>query len=365
MYGMSTTDPHCRQNKSSMVDPPFCRILREDAGMLPYCSRKGEEKSVIHWGQRKLLMSEIEFLTLCQVEHDTLSVDTTVVYAGAAPGTHMHVLVKLFPRLRFVLVDPAPFTMKPLENVRIVQDLFTDALAAELAGDRKNRGQILFISDIRTADPDIHAPAESDARIKEDMKNQWRWHGLLGSVRSMLKFRLPYDKERSEYLSGDIYLPVWGPQTTTECRLVTCKDEPGKTREYDHEKFESQMFFFNVITRTALYTHDVKAEGMDRCYDCRAEVEILKKYITQASPWGVPDGAALDRDVARMSEWVSRVVSKGRSLADGNLDKTWLMKRIKKRQYDDGVPHYEKRRCVVNPHATGPGTCVEDSRKPF
>ena len=99
----------------------------------------------------------------------------------------------------------------------------------------------------------------------------------------MLKFRLPYDKERSEYLSGDIYLPVWGPQTTTECRLVTCKDEPGKTREYDHEKFESQMFFFNVITRTALYTHDVKAEGMDRCYDCRAEVEILKNYINWLS----------------------------------------------------------------------------------
>ena len=79
----------------------------------------------------------------------------------------------------------------------------------------------------------------------------------------------------------------------------------------------------------------------------------------------MPDGAALNRDVARMSEWVSRVVSKGRSLADGNLDKTWLMKRIKKRQYDDGVPHYEKRRCVVNPHARDPGTCVEDSRKPF
>jgi hypothetical protein len=78
--------PHCRQNKSSImrVDPAFRRVLREDAGTLPFCSRKGGEKSVIHKGQRKLLIigmseSEIEFLTLCQVEHDILSVDTTVV----------------------------------------------------------------------------------------------------------------------------------------------------------------------------------------------------------------------------------------------------------------------------------------------
>ena len=80
---MSATDPDCRQNESSgMVDPPFrSRVLHKDEGTLPYCSRKGEEISVIHWGQRKLLMSEIDFLTLCQVEHDTLSVDTTVVYA--------------------------------------------------------------------------------------------------------------------------------------------------------------------------------------------------------------------------------------------------------------------------------------------
>ena len=57
-----------------------------------------------HWGQRKLLFSEIEFLTL----YGHLA--KTVVYAGAAPGTHINYLSKeLFPEHKWVLVDPAPF----------------------------------------------------------------------------------------------------------------------------------------------------------------------------------------------------------------------------------------------------------------
>lgn len=63
-------------------------------------------------------------------------------------------------------------------------------------------------------------------------------------ARSMLKFRLPYGAGTTsteegggggggvsvhppfiitpiaEYLNGDVYLPVWGRQTTTETRLV-------------------------------------------------------------------------------------------------------------------------------------------------
>ena len=32
---------------------------------------------------------------------------------------------------------------------------------------------------------------------------------------------------------------------------------------------------------------------MDRCYECRAEIEILTNCITKASPWEVPDGARM------------------------------------------------------------------------
>eukprot|EP00961_Rhodomonas_salina_P002887 39493-Rhodomonas_salina.1 len=60
---------------------------------MPYRRRQGEEKTVVHWGQRKLLLSELEFLTA----HGAAG--ATVVYAGAAPGTHTRYLLELFPDL--------------------------------------------------------------------------------------------------------------------------------------------------------------------------------------------------------------------------------------------------------------------------
>ena len=105
------------------VDIPFNRILQADASRLPYKRRMREVKTVIHWGQRKLLMSEIEFLTLYS------SSSQMVVYAGAAPGTHIAFLSDMFPHLHFYCVDPAPFTVKETEKITTVQALFTDEMA--------------------------------------------------------------------------------------------------------------------------------------------------------------------------------------------------------------------------------------------
>lgn len=63
----------------------FDRVLLPDMKEEPYRRRQQEEKTVIHWGQRKLMLSEIEFLSL----HGHRS--RFVVYAGGAPGTHMEV----------------------------------------------------------------------------------------------------------------------------------------------------------------------------------------------------------------------------------------------------------------------------------
>ncbi len=70
---------------SGTHDGEVWRILEEDAPRAPYRRRKDEVKSVIHWGQRKLLVAEIEFLTMYA---GTRKSDTPqpVVYAGAAPG---------------------------------------------------------------------------------------------------------------------------------------------------------------------------------------------------------------------------------------------------------------------------------------
>merc|ERR1739848_499715 len=93
-----------RQPGYEIVDSlAFERLLRHDgAAEREYRPRHGELKTVGHWGQRKLMLAEVEFLTRF---HGDAS---TVVYAGAAPGLHVPLMAELFPRLRFVLVDPRP-----------------------------------------------------------------------------------------------------------------------------------------------------------------------------------------------------------------------------------------------------------------
>ena len=55
---------------SAKVADKIIRILPEDYEREKYRRRQGEVKTVIHWGQRKLLLSEIEFLTKFTLEEE-------------------------------------------------------------------------------------------------------------------------------------------------------------------------------------------------------------------------------------------------------------------------------------------------------
>lgn len=246
------------------AEPPL-RVLQPQAPGEPYRRRQGERKSVVHWGQRKLLLAEIEFLTLYSQPGQV------VVYAGAAPGHHIGYLADLFPCLRFVLVDPHEFAVQPTPRVTVRQELFTDATALEFAG-----RNVLFLSDIRTGDWKQLSSEEVEEYIWRDMCDQQRWHLLMRPAKSMLKFRLPWPQgSRSLYLNGMVLLPIWGPQTTSECRLVPTVG----MRVWENTLHNSQLFYFNTRTRVTIYPHAVRSEGLDHCYDCAAEVMVLRRYL--------------------------------------------------------------------------------------
>lgn len=163
-------NPHLRQVFANRF--PFCRIGRqlkasdrlidfESSERMPYRRRRGEAKTVDHWGQRKLLLSEIEFLTL----YSQHSSNMLVVYAGAAPGTHTNFLANLFPHLRFVLVDPAPFDTKPSDSIVVRRDYFTNAIAREY---RDSLTPVLFISDVRSTDFKM-TDEERESRVRQGL----------------------------------------------------------------------------------------------------------------------------------------------------------------------------------------------------
>lgn len=240
----------------------FKRILALDAPATPYRRRKGERKTTLHWGQRKLLLSEIEFFSIFA------PLGAHVIYAGSAPGTHIELLSKWFPTLKFTLVDPGKFTVKETERITTRQEFFTEDTAREFqpSDPEARNDHMLFISDIRSVDSLGSAPQEVEKGVWHDMEQQSNWHKILRPRASMLKFRLPWDASESptpplspspclgsrgvfsfpfftvaatsRYLDGKVYLPIWGPQTTTESRLVVTGFED---RDWDNKLYESRF----------------------------------------------------------------------------------------------------------------------------
>lgn len=70
---------------------------------LKYCRSGTLLKQSIHIGQLKLFLSEIQFLT---DSLETCTEPAVVIYAGSAPSNKIPYIQKLFPNVKFVLIDP-------------------------------------------------------------------------------------------------------------------------------------------------------------------------------------------------------------------------------------------------------------------
>jgi cap2 methyltransferase len=284
------------------------RILIDSSPREKYRRRAGECKTVLHWGQRKLLMSEIEFFT----NHCEANKIAVVVYVGAAPGVHIPILTNMFPQFSFLLYDPAQFMIpkEKQQRLKIKNKLFTDNTAIKLKK-KLRKETVYFISDIRSGDIEHHGDEEStpeesekyDQYVADDMSAQKRWVEILKPHRSIFKFRFPYKPGTTEYFNGTVYLPVWGPQTTTETRLVI--EEPTNYRMYDHTKHEEQMFYFNTVKRLTYYVSSVHGNGLDHCFDCLSELHILKEYILMTNPELQSNPQLLNEKSGALSETIS------------------------------------------------------------
>lgn len=209
----------------------------------------------IHWGQRKLHLSEVDFF----MSYTNQNEKYTIVYAGAANGQHIPLLLKLFPNLEFHLYDPAPFSPVVLSNPALKINPFKDSVLPvgfftdEVAANYTSTDNLLFICDIRLApsmkksDPKYAALFEE--KVDYDMTIQKDWVNIMKPKFSILKMRLPYyAKEKYEYLDGDVRFQIWAPVASTETRLVVSRtDDEDKfsIKSYAPEVYEKQCAYFN------------------------------------------------------------------------------------------------------------------------
>jgi hypothetical protein len=274
---------------------PCLRVIPDDFPRRVYRARgkEGKEKGR-HWGQRKLMMNEIELLTMHAQPGDV------VVYAGSAPGHHIAFLSsEMFPEVTFVLVDPAPFKIKASEKITLINDLFTDELAQKYSGQQN----VIFISDIRRT-------FESEELIVEDMMDQQRWHDIMKPKISMFKFRLPWYKGTTEYLNGEVFIQPYCPMQSTETRLIVSGHAK---KQWDHVVYEQQCFFFNTVNRMQDHEHGVTGAGLDpKSYDAAAEVHILRRYLQKYSKtFHDLDQIHQNREIAKLSIRITHSIGIG------------------------------------------------------
>ena len=268
---------------SAPTGAPVPRQLATHDPTLPYRSGAYGFRVADHKGQRKLLMSEVDYLTRHSGE------GSIIVYPGSAPGEHIPLLATLFPSCEFYLYDPAPFRVKTnhlwnqvKSRVNIFPQMFKDESARHWVG-RARVKSVLLISDIRSGSP---YQEEFESEVWANMEAQKRWYETIRPKAALLKFRLPYtdgtSAVKTKYLAGAVRHQPWAPLTSTEGRLEVTD---GSVTEYDSSAYEQQCFHRNTVAREwQQFDHGLplsSVPGLDHCFDCALEIAIWRDYATK------------------------------------------------------------------------------------
>lgn len=277
-----------RVKKNEYIDfNPKYLMLTSSSPRLKYVNRPLNEKRNVHWGQRKLLLSEIQFLTDYGAED--YSDSPIILYVGSAPGTHLISLINLFPDYEYHLYDPREFdsNLHSIPQIKSFNNMFfSDDEASKWSEvDRP----IYFISDIRTADYLTMSKLEFEDAVIEDLERQSNWVKIIQPIESLLKFRLPftdlYSEETIKYLNGKVFVQVWAPRGSSETRLVP--DNDLNETEWNIEQYDDQGFYFTSMIRE----HDkffnpftgnespIDYPELLNDFDSTAEAYILNQYL--------------------------------------------------------------------------------------
>jgi hypothetical protein len=334
---------------------PKDMYLTATSPVMKYKSRRGDEAKATAWGQRKLGMALIQFLTIFWDKSKVP--DPVVVYAGAAEGRNIAMAIFLFPEVKeWHLYDPNPFNvnvdmiveymrinykgMTPFNDVKKKEEIskkliihtgdngwFSDDVAKIYSqGVYVNR--VFFLSDIRSADSTF-TNEEFEIGVWKDMIAQSNWHKIIKPVKSQLKFRLPYTRETEDdlrvikYLSGTVYKQMYEKATSTEARLVPddlTPDGIAPEVSWNYQRYESAMFYHNVIVRTQFFylnpLYDPMSSGsltevyppeLLNDYDSIYETFTWKLYLMKRNlPVNTEKVISLNKGLTFMINWGSK-----------------------------------------------------------
>lgn len=262
----------------------------------------------MHWGQRKLMLSEIDFINRIEDDHG-INKKIAFVYPGAAPGNHLLFLMELYPKVDMFVWDPREFHQFLMTSDRNRRKLETTRhhyknrvyMNPELNSEDYNTWyttfknpdyskQLGFFNDKSIAYFNKHYRAKydlvclvSDIRLHvynaarelafiedertkykhgirlrlgnrdyhRDMQLQQDWHVKLDPDYSLLKFKLFNRIDIDyKYLNGSVIMQAWAPTNSPETRLFIKKAQNTEvTKTYNSLEYQNKINFFNLASR--------------------------------------------------------------------------------------------------------------------
>ena len=313
---------------------PECEYKRRDK-----FNKDNASEKIVHWGQLKLLMSEINFFNRVYEDNNFTWPTKLVVYAGSAPGTHICYLSMMFPHFKFVLIDPRDIEFPKCYqydnyNTLYVSEHITQKDIDEFLSQEMNtilyiKGYMsavlstvfktynaLFISDIRSIedkrfseiavlyDSLLHIDiiknmspsyslikshctySDEVSRNLEDIKKA-QDSSFIAKYRNHPYYDLIADGKYSKvtpFPQGIFYTQCWAGLSSSEIRLFVKGTPPIIC--YDNKKFEDKLYYYNNVRRVAQYPNLINLFESDECIkmnrslDTHYHVYILLKYIS-------------------------------------------------------------------------------------
>ena len=299
-----------KENNGTVIHKLFRKITKDSP--IEIYGRRTDDRvfNNCHAGQRKLLFSEIEFLTKLSKKYDLNNI--LIVYIGSAAGFHLPLLFALYPELEYVLIDPAKFKFKKYgftNKYHIINDYYTDETHLQIKKINSNNKLIAVISDFRSE--------ATDEKTYLDMIKQQYWLIQLDAVAYILKTRFPYagkefdykyyqydipedikhkieetktthSKNSFLYLDGSIYTQIWASPRSSETRIIKIKkseNELFKLKDYDVYAYDGQLNYFNNNVRKQCFKYKKSNTAkyhlfcFDDGYESTVEYYLIYKYL--------------------------------------------------------------------------------------
>lgn len=310
-YSPYFKNPHLEGSDYSDSVQKYKKYLDTDSDeRMKYSPKSTINLNTYNWNQRKLFLSELEFLIEYIPKIDVNIIPKVkgkrripIIYYDVMTTNHIEfldsLLNEMFGNIYVIYLHEAIkdslSQYKESKRIKVSSQLTTKTASKYLSSYGKNSA--LFIGNARV-NMNKKSGKDLENAIISTMNLQKSIVENIYPYKSMLKFMLPYSSnkydylESFEYFDGDLRFLSWSSKSGTETMLITDGD-PKKTKKYDVLAYEEQMAYFNNVTRVSYYNHDVLGEGLDHCYDCINEINILKKYVLKRIIYTLED---IDKD---------------------------------------------------------------------